>query len=58
MKAVEDASAISQFLDRDTRPDFAATVISPALQRFLSAPASIDSILREIEQQKASIFSA
>lgn len=58
VKAVEEASAISQFLDRDTRPDFAATVISPALQRFLSAPASIDSILREIEQQKASIFSA
>lgn len=58
-KAVElitNASAISQFLDRDTRPDFASTVISPSLQNFLKNPDSIDSILRDIEKQKKSIF--
>ena len=60
-KAVElitNASAISQFLDRDTRPDFASTVISPSLQNFLKTPDSIDSILRDIEKQKKSIFPA
>ena len=40
-KAVEfvgGAKQISQFLDRDTRPDFASTVMIPALQQFIKAP--------------------
>ncbi|MBB1517346.1 carbohydrate ABC transporter substrate-binding protein [Tessaracoccus sp. MC1679] len=56
VKLVEEAEAISQFLDRDTRPDFAATVLGPAFQSFIREPSSIDSILRSVERQKQSIF--
>lgn len=55
---VNNASAISQFMDRDTRPDFAATVMSPALQSFLQSPGDVTSILSSIEKQKQSIFRA
>lgn len=58
-KAVEligSAANLSAFLDRDTRPDFASTVLSPSIQGFLQNPSDIDSILKSIESQKASIF--
>ncbi len=58
VELVENASALSQFMDRDTRPDFASTVMSPALQSFLQTPDSIDSILKSVEEQKQSIFRA
>lgn len=45
VKVIEEADNISQFLDRDSRPDFASTVVGPALQAFLRDPGSIDSIL-------------
>ena len=38
---------ISQFLDRDTRPDFASTVMIPALQEFIKNPDDIDGLDRE-----------
>ena len=47
---------IAQFLDRDTRPDFASTVMIPSLQTFIDKPNEIDSLLAGIEQQKANIF--
>jgi multiple sugar transport system substrate-binding protein len=59
-KAVELVSAaenISQFLDRDTRPDFASTVMIPSLQAFLNKPDDVDGLTKQIEQQKQSIFS-
>jgi multiple sugar transport system substrate-binding protein len=58
-KAVEligGAKQISQFLDRDTRPDFASTVMIPALQQFIKAPDDIDGLTKNIEQQKKTIF--
>jgi multiple sugar transport system substrate-binding protein len=58
-KAVEligGAKQISQFLDRDTRPDFASTVMIPALQEFIKNPADIDGLTKNIEQQKKTIF--
>jgi multiple sugar transport system substrate-binding protein len=58
-KAVEyiaGAKTISQFMDRDTRPDFAATVMIPAIQQFLKAPDDIDGLTKSIESQKKSIF--
>jgi len=58
-KAVELSGAadnISQFLDRDTRPDFAATVMLPSLQEFINNPDDVDGLTKEIEQQKKSIF--
>jgi multiple sugar transport system substrate-binding protein len=50
------AKHIAQFLDRDTRPDFASTVMIPSLQQFLQTPNDIDGLLKSIEDQKKSIF--
>ncbi|MGH3714842.1 MAG: ABC transporter substrate-binding protein [Micromonosporaceae bacterium] len=55
---VSGAKHISQFLDRDTRPDFASTVMIPALQEFINKPNEIDSLLKSIESQKKNIFSS
>jgi multiple sugar transport system substrate-binding protein len=60
-KAVEyvaGAKSIAQFLDRDTRPDFASTVMIPALQQFLGKPDDIDGLVNSIENQKKSIFTS
>ncbi|SCL49628.1 carbohydrate ABC transporter substrate-binding protein, CUT1 family [Micromonospora citrea] len=53
---VGSATEIAQFLDRDTRPDFASTVIIPALQQFIKDPKDIDGLTSSIENQKKSIF--
>ncbi len=53
---VSKTTHIAQFLDRDTRPDFASTVMIPSLQSFVGEPDEIDSLLKSIEQQKANIF--
>lgn len=58
-KAVDfigQAKNISQFLDRDTRPDFASTVMIPALQTFIAKPNDVDSLLKNVEAQKKTIF--
>ena len=47
---------IAQFLDRDTRPDFASTVMIPALQDFIKNPNDINGLTASIEKQKKSIF--
>jgi multiple sugar transport system substrate-binding protein len=46
---------ILQFLDRDTRPDFASTVMLPALQQFLKSPNDVDGLTKSIEQQSSSL---
>jgi multiple sugar transport system substrate-binding protein len=53
---IKNAKQISQFLDRDTRPDFASTVMIPALQEFIKNPDDIDGLTKNLEQQKQSIF--
>jgi len=53
---VGSAKNISQFLDRDTRPDFASTVMIPAIQDFLKNPKDIDGLTSKIEAQAKSIF--
>lgn len=53
---VGSAAHVTQFLDRDTRPDFASTVMLPAIQSFIDNPQSIDKITHDIELQKQSIF--
>ena len=55
---VGQAKHITQFLDRDTRPDFASTVMIPSLQKFIAKPADINSILDSVEQQKQAIFTS
>jgi multiple sugar transport system substrate-binding protein len=53
---ITEAESISQFMDRDTRPDFASTVMIPALQDFIGNPDDIDGLVKSIEQQKKAIF--
>jgi multiple sugar transport system substrate-binding protein len=55
---VGGAKHISQFLDRDTRPDFASTVMIPSLQSFLNDPQDIDGLVKQIEAQKKTIFAS
>jgi len=58
-KAVEiiaNATGIAQFLDRDTRPDFASTVVIPTFQAFLNNPDDIDTILSDLQAGKERIF--
>jgi len=58
VQLVSGARQISQFLDRDTRPDFASTVMIQAIQQFLNKPDDIDGLVNDIERQKKQIFSA
>ncbi len=55
-EVVGSAANIAQFLDRDTRADFASTVIIPSLQAFLKNPDDIDGVTQSIQEQKESIF--
>src|SRR2546430_2586985 len=61
-KAAVDLTAkakhVSQYLDRDTRPDFAQTVIIKAFQSFIDkhSASDIDALCVSIEDQKKSIF--
>jgi len=58
VELVSQAKNVSQFLDRDTRPDFASTVIIPAFQSFIKNPADIDGLTKSLEAQKKSIFAS
>lgn len=53
---VNGAGALTQYMDRDTRPDFASVVMIPALQRFLRQPDDIADLTASIQRQKVSIF--
>ncbi len=54
---VSNAKQISQFMDRDTRPDFASTVMIKAIQDFIGNPKDVDGLVNGIERQKKTIFS-
>ena len=45
------ASALTQFLDRDTDPRFAADVVGPALAAFIDDPARLDELLADVDDQ-------
>jgi multiple sugar transport system substrate-binding protein len=53
---VGQAKHIAQFLDRDTRPDFATTVMVPSCRRSSRTPTTSTGLLKSIERQKKSIF--
>jgi multiple sugar transport system substrate-binding protein len=53
---IANAENISQYLDRDTRPDFSSTVMIPSLQDFINNPDDIDGLLDSVEEQKQAIF--
>ncbi|WP_017615482.1 ABC transporter substrate-binding protein [Nocardiopsis salina] len=56
LELIDGAESVTQFLDRDTRPDFAAVVAIPAFQRFLRQPDDIREITSDLERQKRSVF--
>jgi multiple sugar transport system substrate-binding protein len=47
---------VTQFLDRDTSPEFAANVAGPSFADFLSDPSGIDGILEDMQAQAEAIF--
>ncbi|WP_330282798.1 ABC transporter substrate-binding protein [Streptomyces sp. NBC_00588] len=55
---IGNAKNLTQFMDRDSRPDFTSTVMQPSLQKFLQNPKGIDSLLSSIERQKKTIFAS
>ena len=42
---------MTQFLDRDTSPEFASNVAGPRFADFLADPSQIDSILSDMQEQ-------
>lgn len=56
VEVVSQATDIAQFLDRDTRADFASTVVIPSLQSFIGNPDDIDGVTKSLQEQKVSIF--
>ncbi|MFI5971973.1 ABC transporter substrate-binding protein [Streptomyces sp. NPDC051452] len=52
------AKNLTQFMDRDSRPDFTSTVMQPGLQKFLQNPKGVDGLLSSIERQKKTIFAS
>lgn len=55
---ISGAKTLTQFMDRDSRPDFTSTVMQPALQKFIRDPKGVDSLLSSIERQKKTIFAS
>jgi multiple sugar transport system substrate-binding protein len=53
---ISSVKHIAQYMDRDTRPDFASTVMIPALQQFLNHPDDVNGLVSNIQKQKKSIF--
>jgi multiple sugar transport system substrate-binding protein len=51
LAVMNEAKYITQFLDRDTRPDFAGPVVGPAFQSWFKDPSSTDSILESLQSQ-------
>ncbi len=50
-ETVQNAKFVTQFLDRDTSPDFASGVAGPRIADFLADPSSIDSVLEDMQSQ-------
>jgi multiple sugar transport system substrate-binding protein len=55
-KLIAATKNIAQYMDRDTRPDFASTVMIPSLQSFINKPGDYVKLVQSIEKQKKSIF--
>ncbi|MDT9700317.1 ABC transporter substrate-binding protein [Streptomyces sp. P17] len=55
---IAGAKSLTQFMDRDSRPDFTSTVMQPALQKFIRDPKGVDGLLSSIERQKKTIFAS
>jgi multiple sugar transport system substrate-binding protein len=58
VQIIEGTKNIAQFLDRDTRPDFAYPIVQNALNDFLNNPKSSNSVCSKLEAQAKSIFTS
>jgi len=56
VQLISSAKHTAQYMDRDTRPDFAQTVMIGALQDFIKNPKDVDGLTSQIEAQKKQIF--
>ncbi len=56
LDAVSSAPNVTQFLDRDTSPEFASNVAGPRFADFIADPSKIDSILADMQEQAGVIF--
>src|SRR5829696_7224959 len=54
--AVAEATYVTQFLDRDTSPEFASNVAGQAFADFIADPSSVDGILEDMQAQAEVIF--
>jgi multiple sugar transport system substrate-binding protein len=57
VELIGSAKTISQFLDRDSRPDFASPVVIPALQQFLK-DGDTNAVTKNLEDQAKTIFTS
>jgi multiple sugar transport system substrate-binding protein len=56
LAAVAGAPNVTQFLNRDTSPEFASNVVGPRFADFLADPSGIDGILSDMQEQAEVIF--
>ena len=56
VQILDSTKNIAQFLDRDTRPDFAYPIVQNALNSFLNNPKSYSQVCSKLEQQAKQIF--
>ncbi len=50
-ETVQNAKYVTQFLDRDTSPEFASNVAGPGIADFIADPSRVDAILDNMEEQ-------
>jgi multiple sugar transport system substrate-binding protein len=58
VEIIKNTKNIAQFLDRDTRPDFAYPIAQNAMNDFLNNPKSASSICSKLEAQAKQIFTS
>jgi multiple sugar transport system substrate-binding protein len=51
LNVMSQAKYITQFLDRDTRPDFAGPVVGPAIQSWYKNPKDVNKIVDSLQAQ-------
>ena len=51
LNVMSQAKYITQFLDRDTRPDFAGPVVGPAIQSWYKNPKDVNKIVDSLQEQ-------
>ena len=51
LAVMDEAKYITQFLDRDTRPDFAGPVVGPAIQSWFKNPKDVNKIVDSLQAQ-------